>query len=298
MPDLKPATADGYDQERTLACERTLVTLVRGFGTLKHTLRLVGGLVPRYLTPARPPEVPDHAGTSDVDLVLNIQVLAEGEAYKTLAAQLKARGFSRVVNDKGIVASWRWQRKVDHEYVVVEFLRDAGEELEGGDVATIDGEKISALAIKHAGIVHEWYEKKDITVDLLDDAGKATETVYYADAIAFIVLKALAFDDRAENKDAADLVHVMQYAADLPVLAETVQKRRAEGKYAEALDEALTALERRFCDGNGVEGFERDGPVACGRFRHGPSADLQDLRILEQRNASALVAEFLRLVRS
>lgn len=39
-------------------------SLYGAFGSLKSSLRLVGGLVPRYLTPASPPEVPQHAGTS------------------------------------------------------------------------------------------------------------------------------------------------------------------------------------------------------------------------------------------
>lgn len=49
--ELKPRTASGYDTDVTLACERTLLTLLSAFGNLKDTLRLVGGLVPRYLTP-------------------------------------------------------------------------------------------------------------------------------------------------------------------------------------------------------------------------------------------------------
>ena len=39
--------------ELTAACERVLVILLRGFGTLKEELRLIGGLVPQYLAPAR-----------------------------------------------------------------------------------------------------------------------------------------------------------------------------------------------------------------------------------------------------
>lgn len=207
MVTTKPTSADGYNADHTFACERALVTLLRGFGSLKHTLRLIGGLVPRYLTPERPPDVPPHAGTSDVDIVLNLQLLAEDEAYKSLAKQLGDRGFTRYVNDDGKASSWRWQRQVsEREYVLVEFLRDASEE-PGGKVSAVDGEGISALAIKHAGIVHGWFAEKEITAELLDGGGKATETVRFADVTAFLVLKSLAFDDRAENKDAADLVH-------------------------------------------------------------------------------------------
>lgn len=297
MATAKPTTADGYDAAHTLACERALVTLLRGFGGVKHTLRLVGGLVPRYLTPEKPPDVPAHAGTMDVDIVLNLQVFAEDEAYKSLAKQLKDRGFTRYVNEEGKASSWRWQRKVsEHEYVLIEFLRDASEELPGGKVAAVDGEGISALAIKHAGIVHGWFEEKEITAELLDGGGKATETVRFADVTAFLVLKALAFDDRAENKDAADLVHVMRYAGALEWVAQQIIDRRQAGQHVDAIDSALDALRRRFCDGDGVEGFERDGPVACARFMHGSDEDLDERRALEQRDVSGMVSEFLRLV--
>lgn len=293
----KPATADGYNAEHTLACERALITLLRGFGTLKPTLRLVGGLVPRYLTPEQPPDVPAHAGTSDVDIVLNLQVLAAGDAYRDLAKQLKDWGFARYVNANGKPSSWRWQRQVSaHEYVMIEFLRDTSEELPGGKVGTVDGEGISALAINHIGIVHDWFAQREITAELLDGGGVATETVRYADVTAFLVLKALAFDDRAENKDAADLVHVMRYAGHLEWVAEQFRSRRGEGKHAKAVDSALDALRLRFCGADGVEGHLRDGPVACARFMYGSDEDLSETRILEQRQISGMVTEFLRLV--
>jgi hypothetical protein len=297
VASAKPTTADGYDADHTLACERALVTLLRGFGGLKHTLRLVGGLVPRYLTPEKPPDVPAHAGTMDVDIVLNLQVLADDVAYKSLAKQLKDRGFSRYVNEEGKASSWRWQRQVtEHEFVLIEFLRDASEELPGGNVAAVDGEGISALAIKHAGIVHGWFAEKEIAAELLDGGGKATETVRFADVTAFLVLKALAFDDRAENKDAADLVHVMRYAGSLEWVAKQFIDRRNAGQHVDAIDSALDALQRRFCDGESVEGYERDGPVACARFMHGTDEDVDERRVLEQRDVSGMVTEFLRLV--
>lgn len=297
MATEKPKTAAGYDPDHTLLCERVLVTLLRGFGSLKGTLRLVGGLVPRYLTPEQPPDVPSHAGTMDVDIVLNIQVLAEGEAYKTLAQQLKDRGFSRALNAEGKPSNWRWERKIgEHKFVVVEFLRDETEEMPAGGVFTVEDEKISALAIRHAGIVHDWFSEREVTAELLDDAGTATETVRFADAVSYIILKALAFDQRAENKDAGDLIHVMRYAAPTDVLAAQFRDRLKDGKHVDAIQEALAALNRRFCGDENVEGFKRDGPVAFARFLHGPDVPEED-RILEQRNVSAIVTEFLKLVK-
>lgn len=143
--ELKPRTAAGYNPDVTSACERTLLTLLSAFGNLKDTLRLVGGLVPRYLTPAAPPDIPMHAGTSDVDIVLNLEVLAVGNEYASLAEQLNARGFTRWVED-GRAASWRWRRKVDeHIEVVVELLRDAGDQAPGRSIS-VDGERVSHVS--------------------------------------------------------------------------------------------------------------------------------------------------------
>lgn len=77
----KPATLDGYSDQYTVDCERVLVTLLRGLGPWKDSVYLVRGLTPRYLVAARPPAVPAHAGTLDVDIVIDLQMLADTEAY-------------------------------------------------------------------------------------------------------------------------------------------------------------------------------------------------------------------------
>ena len=95
---VKPATFDGYSDRYTRDCERVLVTLLRGLGPWKESVYLVGGLTPRYLVKSRPPVVPAHAGTLDVDLVIDLQILADTEAYHTLEDNLKKMAFERATN--------------------------------------------------------------------------------------------------------------------------------------------------------------------------------------------------------
>lgn len=102
----KYKTADHYDAEVTRNCEIALVLLLRSFGTLKDSIRLVGGLVPRYLAPAQPPVVPPHVGTTDVDMLLNVSVLAQKGVYAQLKEQLKHNGFERFVKN-GKPSSWQ-----------------------------------------------------------------------------------------------------------------------------------------------------------------------------------------------
>lgn len=293
MADVKPRTASGYNQDVTQACEQTLLTMLSAFGNLKETLRLVGGLVPRYLTPAVDPEVPAHAGTSDVDVVLNLELLASGDEYATLAEQLKARGFERTPNRGGVPSSWRWRRKVDeHLEVVVELLRDAGEHPPGRAVS-INGEEVSAMCIKHAGITADWFCEKTVTAHLLDGQGVSTEQIRFADVPAFVILKALAMDQRQEPKDAADLIHVIRYAGSLEEVAELFAVRIRSGQHEDAVRDGLRALKLRFCDDEHAQGYEKVGPVAYAQFLGAEDGDEQ---VRLQLDASHLVEGLLQLI--
>ena len=84
---MKPKHEGGYSTAHTELCERTLVTLLRNLGPWREAIFVVGGLVPRYLIPRNTlnqQDPPQHIGTTDVDLVLNLPILAEVEAYRRL----------------------------------------------------------------------------------------------------------------------------------------------------------------------------------------------------------------------
>ena len=91
----KPATFDGYSDQYTVDCERVLVTLLRGLGPWKESVYLIGGLTPRYLVAAWSPVVPAHAGTLDVDIVIDLQILADTEAYLILRLSGRIPGIDR-----------------------------------------------------------------------------------------------------------------------------------------------------------------------------------------------------------
>jgi len=288
----KPQQIDGYGPELTAACEHVLVILLRGFGTLKEQLRLIGGLVPQILAPPRDGIVPPSAGTTDVDIVLDLQVLADPGTYRKIAQQLKDTGFQRYRDaTTGQVSSWQWVYELnDKIHVVVEFLADTGDADPG--LETLKREGISAARLPFVGIARDWYGEHRITVDI--NGAKTTEVVRCVDATAFIVLKAIAFEHRNERKDAADLFHVLRYADEPEALAAVLAQRWVSGQHTEAVERAVTVLKTRFIDGDGVRGYERDGPVACARFALGNGDG--DALALYQREVSAAVTEFLALV--
>jgi hypothetical protein len=294
----KPTTAEGYENKVTENCERVLVTLIRGLGPWRDSIFLIGGLTPRYLISKQPPDVPAHAGTGDVDVVIQLHMLANTEAYHTLEDNFKKLGFARGTNNQGKPVSWRWETKGDaREKIILELLADDPEK-SGGKVMVLptDG-NVSALNIPHSSIVFDHHESKEITAELLGDNGVATVTLHYADLVAFTSLKTYAVDQRDERKDAHDLIYCLSHY-DGGIVAVARQFHAAlEGKHKEVVAEVLSLLAKHFADDGKAEGYLKSGPVAVAKFEIGEDAESRDTRILRQREVSDLITRFLKAIR-
>ena len=293
---IKPTSLDGYSDAYTLDCERVLVTLLRGLGPWKESVYLVGGLTPRYLVSKRPPAVPAHAGTLDVDIVIDLQILADTEAYHTLEDNLKRMGFERAENEQKQKLSWRWQTRTEHgALMVLEFLADAPQ-IAGGRVQALPTEgTISALNIPHSSIVFDLYQVAEIRAELLGGNGMATERVKHADIVSFTCLKAFAFDQRFERKDAHDLIYCIEHAPEgLDAVVASFGRALAD-KHAAVIRDALDVLQRRFADDDATEGYRKDGPVSVAKFELGEGLDpeLREARVRRQREASDLIDRLL-----
>lgn len=292
----KPATLDGYSDQYTIDCERVLVTLLRGLGPWKDSVYLVGGLAPRYLVAARPPVVPAHAGTMDVDIVIDLQILADTEAYHTLEDNLKKMGFERAENKSGQKLSWRWQTRTEHgALMVLELLADAPD-IAGGKVQPLPTEgTISALNIPHSSIVFDLHQVTEIRAELLGENGMATERVKHADIVSFSCLKAFAFDQRFERKDAHDIIYCIEHAPEGLDSVVAAFGQALVGKHSAVIRDGLEVLRRRFANDAATEGFRKDGPVSVAKFEHGEGleVELRELRVLRQRQASDLIDRLL-----
>ena len=294
---MKPQTSGGYSANYTLDCERVLVTLMRGLGPWKESVFLIGGLVPRYLVRARPPAVPAHAGTSDVDVVIDLAILTDTQAYHTLEENFKKNGFERSVNEHGRKLSWRWQTRTEHGVLMVlELLADAPE-ICGGKVQALPTEgTISALNIPHSSMVFDHHEQVEICAELLGDNGLATEWVKYADVVSFTCLKSLAFDQRNERKDAHDLVYCIEHA-DLGLDAVVSALIQAQGgKFPHVIRQAFDILHRRFVGDDPTNGYKLDGPVSVAKFELGEDDEFKETRALRQREVSDLIEQLLMRV--
>ncbi|OGA39364.1 MAG: hypothetical protein A3G24_17420 [Betaproteobacteria bacterium RIFCSPLOWO2_12_FULL_62_13] len=292
----KPATFHEYSDEYTKDCERVLVTLLRGLGPWKESVYLVGGLTPRYLVPARPPAVPAHAGTLDVDIVIDLQILAHTDAYHTLEENLRKMGFERAENEQKVKLSWRWQTRTEHgALMILELLADAPE-IAGGKVQPLPTEGvISALNIPHSSIVFDLYQVTEVQAELLGENGVATEKVRHANLVSFTCLKSFAFDQRNERKDAHDLIYCIEYAPEgLDAVAAAFRKER-KGKHGAVIESSLEILRNRYAHDATTEGYRKDGPVSVAKFELGESdePEQREARALRQRQASDLIDRLL-----
>jgi hypothetical protein len=278
-------------------CERLLVTLVRGLGPYKKSVYLVGGLAPRYLVPKVSEGKRQHAGTGDVDVVVELQMLAETDAYHTLEENLKKMAFERADNDKGQKQSWRWKTKSDEgETIILELLADSPEAKGRVEPLPAQG-NVSALNIPHASMVFDHYEVKEIRAKLLGDKGEAVEEIRHADLVSFTCLKVFALNQRYEPKDAHDLVFCIENAeGGIDAAAEKFLTAR-KGKHGKVVEEALLILAKRFITEGGTEGYRKDGPVAVAKFEiEGDEEEARDARILRQRDASDVITRLLKAI--
>jgi hypothetical protein len=232
-------------------------------------------------------------GTTDVDLVLSLEILAEVEAYETLEKNLKIMGFVRGTNDEGQRQNFSWLRSVgEGRSVVVDLLCDPAA---AGDrrVAPIPGEKqLSALSVKGAHLVYQDFVEVPVTAELLDEGGIATETVKVAGIVPFITLKTLAYEDRKQPKDAYDLIYCLtHYGRGPEEVADLFAVRMAEWPEETVLGEAVDALRRRFATDEQTVGERKDGPYSYAAFFHDPGRKEQDA--LRRRDAAAVIELFL-----
>lgn len=207
-------------------------------------------------------------------------------------------GFKRAENDAGKKQSWRWRAQIEGgATMIIEFLADSPE-LSGGRVAELPTEgNVTAINIPHASMVFDLHDKVEITADLLNGGGRATEIVRYADIVSFTCLKAFAFEHRAEPKDAHDLVYCIEHYEGGANALCAAFGTALEGKHAAVIRDALAKLRVRFIDPKPDESYLRDGPTAVALFEADEDGleedDARDRQILRQRRAADVMWGFL-----
>ncbi len=265
MPE-KPKHAADYKSEQVELVRSACLYVATKLGDMMDDLVIVGGLVPSLIVNQTdlPKDVAAHVGTMDLDVGLQLALLDEGR-YRKLTERLRDAGFTMDTNDDGNTTRQRW-RISNAETVTVDFLIQPSLATDkGGRLRNIEPDFAAIIA---PGLKLAFQDRKRLTLEGRTLFGeKASREVWVCDAGAFVVLKALAFDGRGENKDAYDLYYVIRnYGTGVEDVAARLRPLLGDGD----AQKALTILRRDFLDPESV------GPRRVADFVRGTTdAELQ-----------------------
>ena len=250
----KPSSSDGYGHGQLGRVHQTCLYIATKLGDLLDEIVVVGGLVPYLLVDQEnlPLDLGPHAGTMDLDMGLALALLNR-KRYRELGVRLRDVGFQPDVNDHGNMRFQSWTTG-EADPVTVDFLIPPTDEANtGGALLHIEPDLAAIITL---GLELAFEDQRRIELSGLTPSGaRATRGIPVCGPGAFTVLKALAFGNRTENKDAYDLFYVWR-GVGIPEVAASLDRLRPSTH----IDDALSVLERDFCQHDGL------GPIATARF--------------------------------
>lgn len=273
-------TRSAYGSEVTRRARRVVGDIFAALGRRAENAVLIGGAVPGLIEETSLRNAPGHAGTTDVDILLD-PVAFSIQEYETLAEGLLERGYRYRLDRDGNELKFSFEVDVDGHSVGVDFLAPPVPGKSGFRVPIQAGLHAHALTGAH---VPAWFSV-DLTIEEeLVQGGYLPVRIRVVDVPGFVVLKALAFENRQAYKDAYDLWYVLAHAKEGPMgigrkllpYAQDAEVARALGFLRAAFGSAVSI-----------------GPVAVARFQEAKGEDAE--RVAAQ--AYAVVQSFLRGLR-
>jgi hypothetical protein len=261
----KPERASGYTPASLAMARAACLELGTRLGDLLDDLVVVGGLVPSLLIDQDVLHDGDdrHVGTLDVDVGLALGLLQKPR-YEELHARLRAGGFGPDRNDQGRPTAQRWRAGVSGP--AVDFLiAPPSANAEPGSLQHLEPD-LAAIVTPGLDLAFRDASFVELSGPTLS-GGVATRRIRACGAGAFLVLKALAFSSRGENKDAYDLYYLLRhFGGSVKDVADCVRPL-LDSEHARR---AIEILRRDFGHGDAL------GPTRVAVFSGGaPDANLQ-----------------------
>jgi hypothetical protein len=277
VPD-KPTTAAGYRSEYVELVKATCLYVATKLGDLSDEVVVIGGLVPSLLIAqdALPVGAEPHVGTMDLDIGLTLAVLDEGR-YRTLTERLRRAGFTADVNEQGNPTRQRWKIENDEKVTVDFLIQPSLPDDVGGKLRDIEEDFAAVIA---PGLHLAFQDRTKVTLSGQTIMGeRATLDIWVCGPGAYVVLKALAFDLRGENKDAYDLFYLLRnYGDGVRAIVAHLEPLRADP----ATIQAIEIIRRDFTSHDGL------GPMRVAAFLSGDPDDTI------QADVAGFVDSFLR----
>lgn len=228
--------------KETEAARSVLLEVLNALGAMREQLVIVGGWGPDLLYPEC-----NHIGSLDVDLAVSPMAIG-GNAYSTIRERLMQIGYTM---QSSPTRFWKQVPGLINP-IKIDLLTGLYVLQEKRDSIFVDEIRINALR----GIDLAFESSESITIDgRMPDGSVNRVTARLVAPEAYILIKAIALDERTKDKDAYDIAFVLKhYQPSLADLAKKVHRisRTGIGK------EALHLLQIKF------RTFDSVGPVwAC-----------------------------------
>lgn len=204
---IKPPTAAGYTDTSLELVRATCLQVATVLGDLMDDVVIVGGLVPSLLIDQEnlAAGVEAHVGTLDLGLSLAI---FNDEHYQEIAKRLRSAEFAPDVNDDGNLVLQRWRHQ-EYRTITIDFLIPPSYKTDrGGRIRHLQSDFGAIIA---PGLELAFRDFQTINLSGTTLRGeRASRAVKVCGAGAYVVLKALTFRNRGENKDAYDLYYLIR----------------------------------------------------------------------------------------
>jgi len=234
MPE-KPARVADYSKEQIQLVKATCLYIATILGDYMEQTVIVGGLVPSILIDQEnlPDGAESHVGTMDLDLGLTLAIFNE-KRYQAITERLRSANFSPDVNEQGNLTRQRWKIEQIGKVTVDFLVPQSSDDDHGGQIKDIEKDFAAVIT---PGLELAFKDKIKITLDGNTIFGEnAKRDVYVCGPGAFVVLKALAFRKRGENKDAYDLYyHIRNFGSGVEDIATALNPLLNEKETKEAL---------------------------------------------------------------
>lgn len=176
---------------------------------LAHQLRyddaflvVLGGLVPAVLA-QQDAQIPEHLGTTDVDMLLITHIHPDRD-LRSVEDALQHLHFEPDTTADG----WRWQGPVDGAKVKLEFLCDLPDYREHEAIRPTGCSKLAAANLRGTGYVARDFAWQQLT-GVLSDGTEVSVGVRFAGLQGYLLSKCMVARTRAAAKDYYDLVYVL-----------------------------------------------------------------------------------------